>query len=242
MPNSNNVYADLFANVTAFNVTTIATNMQQIAGASERLLKKRINTLGKQFAKAIEWYNSEEGQTQMDESGAHFNDVDQFCRALCGKGKSWVYKTRKAFLFCEANEEAFENFINYINASTEAGLASNIEISVEHFNKWASNGCPEVCEEAGESELVVEEFVLESEDEGHEESGDEGHEEGEIENEDETQFSFACKDSNIHDGGCIRMDKNYVIIAEDGNTEAIRVAMVSFLNQHGYNVVSRTRD
>jgi len=233
MPNSNNVYADLFANVTAFNVTTITNNMQQIAGASERLLKKRINTLGKQFAKAIEWYNSEEGQTQMDESGAHFNDVDQFCRALCGKGKSWVYKTRKAFLFCEANEEAFENFINYIKASTEAGLGSNIEISVEHFNKWASNGCPEVCEEVQEADVYEELF--------NEESEDEGHEEGEIENEDETQFSFACKDSNIHDGGCIRMDKNYVIIAEDGNTEAIRVAMVSFLNQHGYNVVSRTR-
>ena len=230
MPNSNNVYADLFANVTAFNVTTIATNMQQIAGASERLLKKRINTLGKQFAKAIEWYNSEEGQTQMDESGAHFNDVDQFCRALCGRGKSWVYKTRKAFLFCEANVEAFQNFINYIKASNEAGLGSNIEISVEHFNKWASNGCPEVCEEAEESELVVEEFVLESEDESADESADESGEDN------ETQFSFSCKDTIHHDGGCIRMKDDFSIIAKDGNTEAITMAMVEYLRAEGYYV------
>ena len=232
MPNSNNVYADLFANVTAFNVTTIATNMQQIAGASERLLKKRINTLGKQFAKAIEWYNSEEGQTQMDESGAHFNDVDQFCRALCGRGKSWVYKTRKAFLFCEANVEAFQNFINYIKASNEAGLGSNIEISVEHFNKWASNGCPEVCEDEGheEGEQIDEsaeegEIILDAED-----SGDESAEDS------ETQFSFSCKNSDSHDGGCIRMKDDFSIIAQDGNTEAITMAMVEYLRNEGYYV------
>jgi len=231
MPNQNNVYAELFASVTAFNVTTITSAMTQLKGQEERALKTRIFKLGKQFAKAIEWYGSEDGQIQMDESGAHFNDVDQFCKALCGKGKSWVYKGRKAFLYCEANESAFEDFLLYIKTSAEAELSEFTQMSVEHFNKWVSNDCPAVYEltEQDENEIA------ESESAGTEDDEMEVGESG-----DETQFSFSCKNSETLDGGCVRMDKDYGIIAEDGNIDAIKIAMTAYLLHQGYNVVPRS--
>jgi hypothetical protein len=236
MPNQNNVYAELFASVTAFNVTTITSAMTQLKGQEERALKTRIFKLGKQFAKAIEWYGSEDGQIQMDESGAHFNDVDQFCKALCGKGKSWVYKGRKAFLYCEANESAFEDFLLYIKTSAEAELSEFTQMSVEHFNKWVSNDCPAVYEltEQDENERAESEAPTNFEislDEPVTEEGESG---------DGTQFSFSCKNSETLAGGCIRMDRDYGIIAEDGNADAIKVAMVSYLLLQGYNVVPRS--
>lgn len=235
MPNSNNVYAELFASVTAFNVTTITSAMTQLKGQEERALKTRIFKLGKQFAKAIEWYGSEDGQSQMDESGAHFNDVDQFCRELCGKGKSWVYKGRKAYLHCESNESAFEDFLLYIKVSAEQELSEFTQMSVEHFNKWVSNDCPAVYE-------LTEQEQSESESEGptHFEMEVEEGETEENESGDETQFSFACKNSDTRDGGCVRMDKDYAILAEDGNTDAIKVAITAYLLHHGYNVVPRS--
>jgi len=235
MPNSNNVYAELFASVTAFNVTTITSAMTQLKGQEERALKTRIFKLGKQFAKAIEWYGSEDGQNQMDESGAHFNDVDQFCKALCGKGKSWVYKGRKAFLYCEANESAFEDFLLYIRVSAEQELSEFTQMSVEHFNKWVSNDCPAVYELTEQDESAIAESEIES---GELSDAEEGETE-ESESDDGTQFSFACKNSNTRDGGCIRMDDDFVVLAEDGNTDAIKIAMTAYLIQQGFNVVPR---
>ena len=211
MPNQNNVYAELFASVTAFNVTTITSAMTQLKGQEERALKTRIFKLGKQFAKAIEWYGSEDGQIQMDESGAHFNDVDQFCKALCGKGKSWVYKGRKAFLYCEANESAFEDFLLYIKTSAEAELSEFTQMSVEHFNKWVSNDCPAVYEltEQDENERA------ESESAGTE---DDEMEEGES----DTFITISMKAVTGNSGATLRLDMEGNVLQADGDLTALK--------------------
>jgi hypothetical protein len=211
MPNQNNVYAELFASVTAFNVTTITSAMTQLKGQEERALKTRIFKLGKQFAKAIEWYGSEDGQIQMDESGAHFNDVDQFCKALCGKGKSWVYKGRKAFLYCEANESAFEDFLLYIKTSAEAELSEFTQMSVEHFNKWVSNDCPAVYEltEQDENERA------ESESAGTE---DDEMEEGES----DTFITISMKAVTGNSGATLRIDMEGNVLQADGDLTALK--------------------
>ena len=139
MPNSNNVYAELFANVTAFNVTEIRTHLATMDRHGLNKMKVSIFKLGPQFDKALTWYNSAEGQSEMDESGAHFNDVEQFCVSFAGKSKGWVYKFRKAFLFCEANENALDHFLSYLKRNKEEGFASETSLSVEMFNKWSAN-------------------------------------------------------------------------------------------------------
>lgn len=225
MPNSNNVYSELFASVTAFNVTTINRAMSQLTGQEERALKTRIFKLGMQFAKAIEWYGSEAGQNQMDETGAHFNDVDQFCKALCGKGKSWVYKGRKAYLFCEANESAFDEFLSYVKESVTMEMSEFVSMSVEHFNKWVSNECPEVYQLTEADRLTAE---------SESETGE--SETGESESGDDTKYSFSMK--NAGDGGaCVRMDKEFNILAEDGDTAGIMNAISCYLALKGYSII-----
>jgi hypothetical protein len=221
MPNQNNVYAELFASVTAFNVTTITSAMTQLKGQEERALKTRIFKLGKQFAKAIEWYGSEDGQNQMDESGAHFNDVDQFCKALCGKGKSWVYKGRKAFLYCEANESAFEDFLLYIKTSAEAELSEFTQMSVEHFNKWVSNDCPAVYEltEQDENERAESEAPT-----NFEISLDEPvTEESESESESNTFITISMKAVTGNSGATLRIDMEGNVLQADGDLTALKM-------------------
>lgn len=231
MPNSNNVYAELFANVTAFNVTEIRTHLATMDRHGLNKMKISIFKLGPQFDKALTWYNSAEGQSEMDESGAHFNDVEQFCVSFAGKSKGWVYKCRKAFLFCENSaDEPIEGFLQYLKRNKEAGFASETSLSVEMFNKWTANDCPSVFVPTAEAEPTASESGA-----GETEAG----ETEESESGDETKYSFSMK--NAGDGGaCVRMDEDHNIIAEDGgdvDISQIMDAMESFLKSKGFSVV-----
>lgn len=228
MPNSNNVYADLFASVTAFNVTEIRTHLATMDRHGLSKMKVSIFKLGPQFDKALTWYNSAEGQAEMDESGAHFNDVEQFCVSFAGKGKGWVYKCRKAFLFCEANEDALDRFLSYLKRNKEEGFANETSLSVEMFNKWTANDCPTVFVPTAEAEPTASES-------GAGETEESESEDGANESEDGTKFSFSM--TNTGDGGaCIRMDEDFNILAEDGDSNLIMLAMKSYLHQRGFAV------
>tara|TARA_R110000824_G_scaffold2998_5_gene13771 strand:+ start:3727 stop:4425 length:699 start_codon:yes stop_codon:yes gene_type:complete len=229
MPNSNNVYADLFASVTAFNVTEIRTHLATMDRHGLNKMKVSIFKLGPLFDKALTWYNSAEGQAEMDESGAHFNDVEQFCVSFAGKGKGWVYKCRKAFLFCEINEDALDHFLSYLKRNKEEGFASETSLSVEMFNKWTANDCPPVFVPTAEAEPTASES-------GAGETEESESEDGANESEDDTKYSFSSK--NTGDGGaCIRLDVEGNVLAEDGEVFEITIVMANYLKSKGFSVV-----
>jgi hypothetical protein len=211
MPNSNNVYAELFANVTAFNVTEIRTHLATMDRHGLNKMKVSIFKLGPQFDKALTWYNSAEGQSEMDESGAHFNDVEQFCVSFAGKSKGWVYKCRKAFLFCEANEDALDAFLKYLKRNKEEGFASETSLSVEMFNKWTANECPPVFVPTAEAEPTASESESADAEEGETEESESG-----------TFITISMKAVTGNRGATIRIDMEGNVLQADGDLSALK--------------------
>jgi hypothetical protein len=187
--------------------------------------------LGKELAKARDYYNSEEGKAEMDDAGICYNDICDFFQVLTAgqMKKPSVYKRIKVYENISDNNDAPKLFVKAVKEAKEENPNVKIVQSDEGFNYFCANG-----------ELKIKGATATA-NESESESGD--AEEGETEESesgDGTQFSFSCKNSETLAGGCIRMDRDYGIIAEDGNADAIKVAMVSYLLLQGYNVVPRS--
>ena len=115
----------------------------------------------------------------------------------------------------DANEDAVSEFVEACKIAVENGESP--KRNIEAFNKFCASGEAEVrVSEANESGEAEE---SESEENQSEESG--------------TKFSFSMKATNGESGACIRMDDSYGLLAEDGDTERLKLAMIGFLIQNG---------
>ncbi len=218
---------NFYNNVTGFSPAGIKRALKKVETATTKFWTIKAE-LGKELMAARDYYNSEEGKEEMDEAGLCYNDICDFFQVLTAgqMKKPSVYKRIKVYENIEANADMPRLFVKAVKQAKEENPNVKIVQSDEGFNYFCANG-----------ELKIKGATATA---NESESGD--AEEGETEDSesgDETQFSFSCKNSDSHDGGCVRMSANYVTIAEDGNTDAIKVAMVSYLLQQGYSVVPR---
>lgn len=210
-----------YNNVTGFNPTAITGAIRKLS----RQLKKSIELqveLGKELRTAKEWYNSEEGQAEMDDAGITYNSICEFFQSITdGRRKSRCYKLIKAADNVDANENAINEFVTACNEAEANGESP--KRNIEAFNKFCASGEAEVrVSEANESGEAEE---SESEENQSEESG--------------TKFSFSMKATNGESGACIRMDESFNVIAQDGDSASIFTAICALLHQRGFDVVSR---
>lgn len=216
-----------YNNVTGFSPAGIKRALKKVETATTKFWTIKAE-LGKELMTARDYYNSEEGKEEMDEAGLCYDDICDFFQVLTAgqMKKPSVYKRIKVYENIEANADAPKQFVQAVKEAKEENPNVKIVQSDEGFNYFCANG-----------ELKIKGATATA---NESESGD--AEEGETEDSesgDETQFSFSCKNSNTRDGGCVRMDADYVILAEDGNTDAIKIAMTAYLLHKGYNVVQR---
>lgn len=220
---------NFYNSVTGFSPAGIKKALKKVETATTKFWTIKAE-LGKELMQARDYYNSEEGKAEMDDAGICYNDICDFFQVLTAgqMKKPSVYKRIKVYENISDNNDAPKLFVKAVKEAKEENPNVKIVQSDEGFNYFCANG-----------ELKIKGATATA---NESESGDaeEGEtEESESESGDGTQFSFACKNSNTRDGGCIRMDADYVILAEDGNTDAIKIAMTAYLHQLGYNVVPR---
>ena len=210
-----------YNNVTGFNPTAITGVIRRLDRQHKKSIELQVE-LGKELRTAKEWYNSEEAQTEMDDAGITYNSICEFFQSIAGgRKKSACYKLIKAADNVDANENAVSEFVEACKQAVENGESP--KRNIEAFNKFCASGEAEVrVSEANESEESEE---SESEENQSDESG--------------TKFSFSVKSSNGESGACVRMDRDYGILAEDGNIELLMLGVISLLDQKGYNVVRR---
>lgn len=207
-----------YNNVTGFNHQTITGVIRRLDRQHKKSIELQVE-LGKELRTAKEWYNSEEAQAEMDDAGITYNSICEFFQSIAGgRKKSACYKLIKAADNVDANENAISEFVEACKQAVENGESP--KRNIEAFNKFCASGEAEVrVSEANESEESEE---SESEENQSEESG--------------TKFSFSMKATNGESGACIRVDESFNILAEDGDTEKLKVAMIGFLIQSGCEV------
>jgi len=218
---------NFYNNVTGFSPAGIKRALKKVETATTKFWTIKAE-LGKELMQARDYYNSEEGKEEMDEAGLCYNDICDFFQVLTAgqMKKPSVYKRIKVYENIEANADMPRLFVKAVKQAKEENPSIKIVQSDEGFNYFCANG-----------ELKIKGATATA---NESESGD--AEEGETEESesgDDTQFSFSCKNSDTHDGGCVRMDKDYAILAEDGNSDSIKLAITAYLLHHGYNVVPR---
>lgn len=207
-----------YNSVTGFNPTAITGVIRRLDRQHKKSIELQVE-LGKELRTAKEWYNSEEAQTEMDDAGICYNDICEFFQSIAGgRKKSACYKLIKAADNVDANENAISEFVEACKQAVENGESP--KRNIEAFNKFCASGEAEVrVSEANESEESEE---SESEENQSDDSG--------------TKFSFSMKATNGESGACIRMDESFNTLAEDGNTYALKLAMINYLNSLGYEV------
>lgn len=207
-----------YNNVTGFNHQTITGVIRRLDRQHKKSIELQVE-LGKELRTAKEWYNSEEAQAEMDDAGITYNSICEFFQSIAGgRKKSACYKLIKAADNVDANENAISEFVEACKQAVENGESP--KRNIEAFNKFCASGEAEVrVSEANESEESEE---SESEENQSDDSG--------------TKYSFSMKATNGESGACIRMDESYGILAEDGDTEKLKIAMISFLIQNGCEV------
>ena len=221
---------NFYNNVTGFSPAGIKRALKKVETATTKFWTIKAE-LGKELMVARDYYNSEEGKEEMDEAGLCYNDICDFFQVLTAgqMKKPSVYKRIKVYENIEANADMPRLFVKAVKQAKEENPNVKIVQSDEGFNYFCANGELKIkgaTATANESEAPTNfEISLDEPVTEDSESGD------------ETQFSFSCKNSDTHDGGCVRMDKHYMIIAEDGNSDAIKLAITAYLLHKGYNVV-----
>ena len=207
-----------YNNVTGFSPSAITGVIRRLGRQHRKSIELQVE-LGKELRTAKEWYNSEDAKNEMDDAGITYNDICEFFQSIAGgRKKSVCYKLIKAANNVDANQGAISEFVTACDEAEENGESP--KRNIEAFNKFCTSGEAEVREsEEAESEETEE---AESEENQSEESA--------------TMFSFSMKATNGESGACIRMDKDYGILAEDGNSAHIKSAMVKYLTDNGYVV------
>lgn len=207
-----------YNSVTGFSPTAITGVIRKLGRQHKKSIELQVE-LGKELRTAKEWYNSEEAQTQMDDAGITYNSICEFFQSVAGgRKKSACYKLIKAVNNVDANENAINEFVTACNEAEANGESP--KRNIEAFNKFCASGEAEVREtEETENEETEE---TESEENQSDDSG--------------TKFSFSMKAMDGESGACIRMDKDYGVLGEDGDTEKLKIAMISFLIQNGCEV------
>lgn len=207
-----------YNNVTGFNPTAITGVIRRLDRQHKKSIELQVE-LGKELRTAKEWYNSEDAQAEMDDAGITYNSICEFFQSIAGgRKKSACYKLIKAADNVDANENAVSEFVEACKQAVENG--DSPKRNIEAFNKFCASGEAEVrVSEANESEESEE---SESEENQSEESG--------------TKFSFSMKSTNGESGACIRMNTGYEVIAEDGDNLGLKVAMIKYLTDNGYEV------
>lgn len=207
-----------YNNVTGFNHQTITGVIRRLDRQHKKSIELQVE-LGKELRTAKEWYNSEEAQAEMDDAGITYNSICEFFQSIAGgRKKSACYKLIKAADNVDANENAISEFVEACKQAVENGESP--KRNIEAFNKFCASGEAEVrVSEANESEESEE---SESEENQSDDSG--------------TKYSFSMKATNGESGACIRVDESFNILAEDGDTEKLKVAMIGFLIQSGCEV------
>ena len=208
-----------YNNVTGFSVTAITGVIRRLDRQHKKSIELQVE-LGEELRIAQEWYNSEEGKAEMDDAGICYNDICEFFQSIAGgRKKSACYKLIKAANNVDANENAISEFVEACKQAVENGESP--KRNIEAFNKFCASGEAEVrVSEANESEESEE---SESEENQSDESG--------------TKYSFSMKAMDGEGGACIRMDKDFQILAQDGDSGGIFVAISALLHQKGFKVV-----
>lgn len=210
-----------YNSVTGFSPTAITGVIRRLGRQHKKSIELQVE-LGKELRTAKEWYNSEEAQAEMDDAGITYNSICEFFQSVAGgRKKSACYKLIKAANNVDANEEAVNEFVTACDEAETNGESP--KRNIEAFNKFCASGEAEVREtEETESEETEE---TESEENQSEDS--------------ETKFSFSMKATDGESGSCIRLDKDYNILAEDGDVVFTFRAMTKYLSTKGFDVVTR---
>jgi len=212
-----------YNNVTGFSPSAITGVIRRLGRQHKKSIELQVE-LGKELRTAKEWYNSEDAKTEMDDAGITYNDICEFFQSIAGgRKKSVCYKLIKAANNVDANENAINEFVTACDEAETNGESP--KRNIEAFNKFCTSGEAEV----RESEETESEETEETESE-------------ETQSEDGTKFSFSMKATNGESGACIRLDESFNILAEDGNTYALKLAMIKYLISIGHEVDDYTTE
>jgi len=182
--------------------------------------------VGKELMKARDYYNSEEGKTEMDDAGICYNDICDFFQVLTAgqMKKPSVYKRIKVYENIEANADVPRLFVKAVKEAKEENPNVKIVQSDEGFNYFCANG-----------ELKIKGATATANESAAGETEESESEDGANESEDGTKFSFSSKNTG-NGGSCVRMDEDFNLIAEVGDSSQIMQAMETYLNLKGFSV------
>jgi len=190
--------------------------------------------LGKELMKARDYYNSDEGKNEMDDAGITYNDICEFFQTITNgrMKKSPAYKRIKVYENIASNPSAPKQFVEAIEKAKEENPNVKTSKNDESFNYFCANGELKI---NGVTATANETTETESEETEETESE-------ETQSEDGTKFSFSMKATNGESGACIRLDESFNILAEDGNTYALKLAMIKYLISIGHEVDDYTTE
>ena len=222
---------NFYNNVTGFSVSTIKRIQKKVDTASEKFWTLKAE-FGKELMRARDYYNSEQGKAEMDDAGITYNDICEFFQTITNgqMKKSPAYKRIKVYENIEANPNAPKLFVDAVKKAKEENPNVKTSKNDESFNYFCANGELKI---NGATATVNETEETESEETEETESEENQSEDS------ETQFSFSCKNTDSQDGACIRMRDAFFILAQDGNTAALKLAMIAYLRGEGYKVLIR---
>ena len=227
----NRAETNFYNSVTGFSVATIKRIQRKVDTATEKFWTLKAE-YGKELMLARDYYNSEQGKAEMDDAGICYNDICDFFQTITNgqMKKGAAYKRIKVYENISDNNDAPKLFVKLVKETKAQNPNAKIVQSDEGFNYFCANGELKIkgetstSNESGASEVSEsgEAEVSESEENQSEESS--------------TKFSFSMKATNGGSGACIRMNINHEVIAEDGDNLGLKLAMISFLIQNGYEV------
>lgn len=200
-----------YNNVTGFSPSAITGVIRRLGRQHKKSIELQVE-LGKELRTAKEWYNSEEGRSEMDDAGITYNDICEFFQSIAGgRKKSVCYKLIKSANNVDANEDAINEFVTACDEAEANGESP--KRNIEAFNKFCASGEAEVREsEESESEETEE---TESE---------------ENQSEDGTFITISMKAVLGFSGATIRIGTDGNVLQADGDIETLlrnvkRVAM-----------------
>tara|TARA_R110002012_G_scaffold65620_1_gene172225 strand:+ start:384 stop:1043 length:660 start_codon:yes stop_codon:yes gene_type:complete len=121
------------------NTSEIRTTQRAIARAETKVLNEHVR-LGKLMIPAHETFKSEAFKTKMDDSGISW-DVDQFSRAVFGKGRSQFFKYIKVAKYVLDSPNLVDTFYALVQ-ETEANCeeGKTYKRSMDAFDYYCRNG------------------------------------------------------------------------------------------------------
>jgi hypothetical protein len=220
-----------YNNVTGFSVATIKRIQRKVETATEKFWTLKAE-LGKELMLARDYYNSEQGKTEMDDAGICYNDICDFFQTITNgqMKKGAAYKRIKVYENISDNNDAPKLFVKLVKETKAQNPSAKIVQSDEGFNYFCANGELKIKGETSTSNQSNASEVSESGDAEESESEENQSEES------GTKFSFSMKATNGESGACIRMNTGYEVIAEDGDNLGLKIAMIKYLTDNGYEV------